>query len=775
MKEPSILDYLKSRLNPWQKEKIEIQDYVKEFRQSESPTVDESDSDAQPSPQSSVVEESVSTQAATPQSETTHVTAEAVTQSEKRPDLSEWDSQPIDDETREITIKLRMPMHVPWRTVLALFVGLFAQRLLEPPADSMPLALGLYLFALLLLAWAYFDREFIFAKPAMDSVSPSATKPVDPLTYHRNSLLIAAFLTMSAFIAFSDNTFTTLNVSIWLAALAMFLRSLWLPETTAPGQPSAFKKITNFFRQDAWGVSITRWAVLLVVVTAAILFFRFYRLDGIPGEPFSDHAEKLLDVYDITQGQTHIFFPRNTGREFIQFYWTALIASLLGTGLSFISLKIGTVLIGLFTLPYVYLIGQEVGGKRVALFALILAGTSYWLNTISRIGLRFPLYPALAAPALYYLIRGLRRQHRNDFILSGLFLGLGLHGYSPYRFVPFVVLLGVGLYLLHKQSQGSRKQTLVMLSILVLASFLVFLPLLRYALENPEMFSYRALTRLTGEEQSLSAPVWQIFMNNTFRAMTMFNYDDGEIWVHSVTHRPALDIVSAVLFALGYIILLLRYIRKRDWLDLFIFLSIPMLLMPSILSLAFPNENPSLNRTGGAAVMVFVVAALALDGFYTTLRSKKAGYKWAPVLVTILILLSSLQNYNLVFDQFSQQFMQGAWNTSDMGKVIRSFVTAGNSPDNAFVVPYPYWVDTRLVGIQAGYPIKDFAVWRDDLSKTQTLAGNKLFIVKEEDQDTLTVLKQMYPSGMLGHFVNQFEGKNFWIYTVPENITTVAP
>ena len=70
------------------------------------------------------------------------------------------------------------------------------------------------------------------------------------------------------------------------------------------------------------------------------------------------------------------------------------------------------------------------------LFALLFAGIGYWPNVISRVGLRFPLYPLFVAPTLYYLLRGLRTRNRNDFILSGLFLGLGLHGYSPIRILP---------------------------------------------------------------------------------------------------------------------------------------------------------------------------------------------------------------------------------------------------------------------------------------------------------------------------------------------------
>ncbi len=264
-----------------------------------------------------------------------------------------------------------------------------------------------------------------------------------------------------------------------------------------------------------------------------------------------------------------------------------------------------------------YLLGKEIGGKRVGLFALFFAGIGYWPNVISRVGLRFPLYPLFVAPTLYYLLRGLRTRNRNDFILSGLFLGLGLHGYSPIRMMPIVVVIAIGLYLVHAQSKGVRRDAILWLVILGLASLVVFTPLLRYTLDNPKSFSYRAFSRVGSIEQPLPAPVHEIFFSNLWRGLGMFNWDDGEIWVHSVTHRPALDVVSAALFLIGVVLLLIRYIRKRHWLDLFLLLSIPLLTMPSILSLAFPGENPALNRAGGAYVTAFVIVGLALDGLLT--------------------------------------------------------------------------------------------------------------------------------------------------------------
>jgi 4-amino-4-deoxy-L-arabinose transferase-like glycosyltransferase len=94
-------------------------------------------------------------------------------------------------------------------------------------------------------------------------------------------------------------------------------------------------------------------------------------------------------------GQTSIFFIRNTGREAFQMYLTAAVARFFGTGLSHMSLKLGTALAGFFTLPFIYLLGKEVGGRWVALLAFVLAGVAYWPNVIARVGTAFSALPAV--------------------------------------------------------------------------------------------------------------------------------------------------------------------------------------------------------------------------------------------------------------------------------------------------------------------------------------------------------------------------------------------
>lgn len=654
----------------------------------------------------------------------------------------------------------------PWRSLLAFLLAWIAQRTFEPPHTATEFGFAVYIAAFSLLGWAVYRGEW-----KLPLLAPTAER-TDPLTYRGIPLIVAVVLGGWAFIILKNNFFTKLNVFIWILAIVFLLWAFWLNRNNLR---SRFGNFTSFFQRDRWTINISRWTLLLVAVTALIIFFRFYQTTSVPPEPFSDHAEKLLDVYDISQGQTHIFFIRNTGREGFQMYWTLLIAKLFGTGLSFLSLKLGTAILGFLTLPFIYLLGKEIGGRRVGLFAFIMVGIGYWPNLISRVGLRFPLYPLFVAPTLLYLIRGLRTRNRNDFLLSGLFLGIGLHGYSPMRIVPFIVVAAFALYWLHSQSKGARKELPLWLTMLGLVAMFVFLPLLRYWFDDPGVFGFRAFTRLSSVEHPLPGPAYQIFFSNLWNALRMFNYDDGEIWVHSVVHRPALDTITAALFLIGVGLILVRYLRNRHWLDLFLLVSIPFLLMPSILSLAFPGENPALNRAGGAYIPAMIIGAIALDGFLTSFGRGRTRSILMVMTAFILFYFSAAQNYDLVFNQYYNSFRQGSWNTSDMGRVIKEFEQTYGTTDTVWVVPFPYWVDTRLPAVWAGIPNRDLAMWPEDLTSTLKLPEPKLFIVKADlenpdgnDQESLDILKIMYPNGQLRMFDSDVPGHDFWIFTVPK-------
>ena len=655
-----------------------------------------------------------------------------------------------------------------YRLVLALFLAIIGQFFMEPPERNVLVAIIFFIGSFGLIIWSAISKDSIF-----DYQNVTSAKQLNFELSTKKLYLLGAsgLLLVLAFIAFRKNAaneilFNGLNLSLWIGSLILFLLGVFETDQIK----ISIGYFTRAIKNKQIIIKITPWLIFIIASTILVFYFRFYRLNEVLGEMFSDHAEKLLDVNDVLNGKFPVFFIRNTGREFFQFYWTAFLAIVFKTGISFMSLKIGTALAGFLTLPYIYLLGKELRNKWVGILAFLFAGIAYWPNVISRVGLRFPFYPMFAAPALFYLIRGLRQKRRNDFIYSGIALGLGLHGYSSTRFLPVVVVIAVILFLIHKQSKGIRNQTVNAFIILVIASFILFLPLFKYTMVNPEAVSYRMMTRLTSSERAITEPIGEIFLKNLWNAETMFFYSNGGTWVHSIPNRPALDMVSAGLYLLGSIIVLIQYLKYRNWEDLFLLLAVPLLMMPSILSLAFPDENPSLNRTAGAIIPVFILVAIGFERvFYSVWRvARRNRYKFVVSFAGIfLFLISTLINHDLVFNQFDKQFMAGAWNTSQIGSIIKNFAGSTGNADRAYVVPSPHWVDTRLVGINAGYPTKDYALWPEQFNQLNIDDGEKLVILKPDNQDALSLLETMFPNGILYNYDSGFEGKDFYIYHIP--------
>lgn len=706
MEEPSILDYIKSRLNPQKYPRVELPP------EPEAP------------PTGLVVKPNH------PQAEEAAVAVEA--------------------------------RRLPLKSIAALLLALFAQASLRL-GDSPFLMMGGFflLLAVAALAWAAVSSEWQAALP-----QPS-TETLDAPRLNLFDLAVGLAFSILAFAAFGGLEFNLLNLGLLLAGLAFIVRAFWIAPPNAPTWQDRLRVILQL---RSWTVTINLQTLAGCLAIATILFFRFYRLVEVPPEMNSDHAEKILDVLRVLNGQRLIFFPTNGGREALIFYLNAALHSWFNIPLGFMLLKLTSVLIGLAALPFLFGLGVELGGQRLAWLATLLAGVAYWPNVVSRFGLRLPFYFLFTAATLYYLARGLRAGRRNDFILAGVALGVGFYGYTPDRILPFVVLVAFGLYWLHNRSMARLRFVVASLLAVVAVSLVLFLPMLRYGLAEPDAFLFRTLSRIGDVERPLEEPAPWIFIKNTWRALAMFSVDNGEIWPISIPHRPALGVVAGGLFYLGAAALLIRYVRKRNWLDLFLLVSIPLLQIPSTLALAFPAENPNLYRAGGAMIPVFLMAGFALDGLINSIQAATKtpqGARLAWALVVLLIALAAVQDYQLVFDDYYQQYRMASWNSSEIGAIAKEFAETIGSPDTVWVMGYPHWVDTRLVALNAGFPGRDYELFVDELETTLPDTRAKLFILNKDDQAAAEALRQMYPQGWLSFYPSKTPTKEFRLFFVP--------
>ena len=651
------------------------------------------------------------------------------------------------------------------RVPLAVLLSLIAQFGLERRTGTLSVSLGLYLLAAVLIGWAFWagDVSVTSAKPMTDRRFAAGIRPMP--------LALAGVLALLTFVASGKNEFTTLTLTAWIGSMVAILAAFWegdLPIT----------KLLGWLRKPDLALNVDGLGILAVVVGVVVLFFRTTHFSTVPLEMWSDQAEKLLDVMDVVAGKHSIYFPRNTGREAMQFYLAALTYRVFGTGFSFETLKIGTVLAGILTLPFIYLVAQEFGGRGAGVAATFLAGVGSWPNVISRMGLRYPLNPLFVAPAFYFLLRGLRLRSRNSLLLCGLAIGAGLYGYSPARVIPLAIVFGVALYVLHGQSQGQRAKTLIWLLAASVVALIVFVPLLRAALELPELFLARMATRLGPAEQPLPGPVLPTLISNLWNALRMFAWDNGGIWIISIPHRPALDWVTAALFNLGVVIVLLRYLRQRSWHDLFLILSIPILMLPSILSLAFPVENPSPNRAGGAIIPVFVLAGVALAAIPEWARAvwRQRSTAWMVWCGTIFLsLLAAFNNYRLTFIEFGAHHRNVSWNTTEVASVVRWFGHVTGTYETVHIVGYPHWIDTRIVAFLGGGPFTDYGIppeefpgqLEEKLKSFLPESRAQLFIYKPEDEVAREQLRALFPTGISWRWRSDVEGRDFIVYLVP--------
>ena len=212
------------------------------------------------------------------------------------------------------------------RLFVPLVLALLAQRFLEPPDRSVMTGVILYALAAGWVIWASWRGEWLLATRQVEyrlGWQDTAFRPV--------SLLVAILLGVAAFIAFGGNQFTSINLFLWFLSLIFFLHAFWQFGVSGDSRwTEKFQLTWRSFLSE--GLHLSPWTLLVIAAFALTVFFRFYMLDQVPGEMFSDHAEKLFDVSDVLEGEYRIFFPRNTGREAFQMYLTAAMALVFNTG-----------------------------------------------------------------------------------------------------------------------------------------------------------------------------------------------------------------------------------------------------------------------------------------------------------------------------------------------------------------------------------------------------------------------------------------------------------
>lgn len=347
-----------------------------------------------------------------------------------------------------------------------------------------------------------------------------------------------------------------------------------------------------------------RWWVGLGLVVVVGLTLRLWRLDAAPAALSHDEAYDALNAVEILNGARPLFFASNNGREPLFMYVVALAFSVFGVGV--VPLRLVAVAAGTATTLVVALVGRELFGRAVGLFAAALMALGFWPLFDSRLGLRATLLPLFAAVAVWGLARALRAPALRGVVwwaaAAGAAIGLAFDTYTPGRLLALLPLALIGLQ--------SRRLGLAGLAAAGVSAFVFALPLLGYFAAHPEDFLGRAEQVNDVRFILAEANAWPLVVD-TLNTLGMFVVAGDPSSRYNLADRPVFDVVSGLLFYAG-VGVCLRIIfsphrpHPRAAPAALLLSSLSVGLLPS----AITGESPHFLRAVGAQPAVYLLAGV---------------------------------------------------------------------------------------------------------------------------------------------------------------------
>ncbi len=380
------------------------------------------------------------------------------------------------------------------------------------------------------------------------------------------------------------------------------------------------------------------WLAVSACVTGlVVLFVRLLGLDGLQNEFYGDISIVLEYVRNIQAGSWPLNFDLSSG----PLYHYLIIPVIALTGRTYFGFKLASIILSLGVLAVTYALSRRLLGDWFALLVTIIAGTSSWLLTFSRLGNSQILVPLLATGALWLAVRFAQEGRRSDLLASALVSALGLYVYPQSFILPLVTFLTL-LCLRGVNPDPERRIRWSDLEAFVQVTIVGALPFAWIVARNLNSFE----TGYIGSKLSTHASPLALLLSNTWHALLAFHVRGDGIFRSNPVGLPHLDPLSG-LFMLGGIVFWLFPARRARTV-----LLVPLVLLqvPSILVLSAPQEIPSASRTLGAAPIVYVLVASGLWWMLQVLlwRTRRLGLAVTTVMLSGILLL----NANRYFVQY---------------------------------------------------------------------------------------------------------------------------
>src|SRR5262249_51059268 len=313
---------------------------------------------------------------------------------------------------------------------------------------------------------------------------------------------------------------------ILLAAIGTILFRTSSPETA--GGPRAAPQLSSE-------------ALFLVAVTLAAGLIRFVALDHLPPGGFFDEVQDHLVAEGILHGDRPVFIADYTQMPALFFYFLAGAIKVMGRGLT--TVRGVSALFGTLTIPAFYLIARRTFVWPVAAATTILLAASRWHVTFSRVGFVTIVGPFFELLAIWCLWRGMESRKTVFYVLLGIVTGIGLQCYYSFNLFPAVLAVAAVSFAFRNGWRRFGQELLPIvrgLALAVLITVVLMIPIIRFAVKNPQVFFQRSSTvAIWNPAHHLPWPgiLWQ----NIETHLLMFQFRGDANPRHNIAEVPILN------------------------------------------------------------------------------------------------------------------------------------------------------------------------------------------------------------------------------------------
>lgn len=417
------------------------------------------------------------------------------------------------------------------------------------------------------------------------------------------------------------------------------------------------------------------WPFLLVVVLAAVL--RFLLIEKVPPALNWDEVSHGYNAYSLLKtgkdewGVTLPTIFRAYGDYKLPVYIYLTAASELIFGLSAFSVRLPSILAGIITVTFTYLLVKKLFNKKAALLSSFLVAIEPWSFFLSRGAFEANLALSFIVSGTYLFIFGLEKYRYLP--ISALLLGLSVWTYNSARiFVPIFLIVLITLYWQELTKIWEKNRRAISLSLILTALFLIPMllqllsPVGRARYGKVSIIDEGAVVQINEKRASSISP--SIFSRLIYNKGTFFvkafvrNYlshfsfgflftEGGTHYQFSVPGQGLIYTINILFFLLGLYYLLTNRTRESFLLLIWLLLSpfpssltreaphalraITMLPIPMIVSALgffyFLEKTKRLKISSGTLTFVYLIllAVFAENYFKTYFLDYQRDYSWA--------------------------------------------------------------------------------------------------------------------------------------------------